>query len=294
MPISSSLRSLAPSLRLFPAFLAIACAPAPPPPAPLYDAGPVDASPCPECPDTGPIVIRHDAGQDTGPAVDANVDAPGVDAAGADAGGALAITVDGALTDTAWMAQTPLVAAIGQLDPFGGDHLDTLYYFRDDTYLYLAFEGELVTGDDVVVYVDLGTTPSDVSLMGGLGDTSGAVDTTLSIPIYGSTEFQPELGWGTASMPHVLSAGADTIGWRALASAGGFALITASARSACSATACETAIGLATIGATSTSTINLVVRLGRPGVGWSNQTFPTSHSGTPENIDFGIPVPAAP
>lgn len=261
---------------------------------PLHDTGPVDASTCPECPDTGPIVVRHDGGQDAGPPMDANVDAPPSDSGApvGDAGAPLAVTIDGVLTDVRWTEQVPLVATITAEDPFGGDHLDTFFYFRDADYLYLGFEGGLASGDRVVVYVDLGLTFSDVSLMGlGLEDTSGAVDATLSIPIFGSTDFAPELGWGTATMPHVASAGADTIGWRRLASTGAFALVTTGSRSACSATACETAIALTTLGATSDSPINLVVRLGRPGVGWSNQTFPTSHSGTPDNIDFGIAVP---
>jgi hypothetical protein len=289
MPTSSS-----PVLAL--AMLGLGCATVYAPLPPLRDTGPVDASACTECPDTGPVVVHRDAGHDSGPLPDANVDAARFDAGvvDTDAGNPFAITVDGFLSDTAWVDQTPLVATITAEDPFAGDHLDRLFYFRDASYLYLGFEGGLNTGDRVVVYVDLGLTGSDVSLMGlGLEDTTGAVDATLSIPIFGSTEFAPELGWGTATMPNVGSAGGDTIGWRRLASMGGFVLITTGSRSQCSATACETAIALATIGATATSPINLVVRLGRPGVGWSNQTFPTTHSGTPENIDFGIGVPAA-
>ncbi len=270
--------------------LAIGCAPQVAPLPPLRDTGPADAYVCSECPDTGPIVLRRDAGQDAGPGMDANVDAA-IDPT-VDAGLALAVTVDGVLTDARWLEQTPLVASIVAEEPFIGDRLDTLYFFRDSTYLYLGFEAGLAGGDRIVIYVDLGLTVTrDVPLMGTLEDTSGAVDATLSIPIFAPSEFAPEMGFGTSTMPHVVSAGGDTIGWRRLAPMGAFELVTTGSRSACSATACETAIALSTLGATTTSPINLVVRLGRPGVGWSNQTLPTSQSGTPENIDFGIAVP---
>jgi hypothetical protein len=278
------------------ALSAVACTTVYAPLPPVRDAGPRDAYVCGECPDTGAIVRPRDAGRDVGPLPDANVDAAFVDSGTTttDAGAPLAITVDGALSDLVWTEQVPLVLTVSAFEPFAGDHLDSLFFFRDETYLYIAFEGELLSGASVAMYVDLGTTFSDVSLMGmRLDDTSGEVDATLSIPLFGTAEFAPEFGWGTAMMPHVASAGGTTIGWRRLASVGAFTLITTGNRSACSATACETAIALATLGATTDSRIDFIVRLGRSDVGWSNQTFPASSSGTPEYVDFSLSVPPA-
>jgi hypothetical protein len=272
-----------------------ACAPVYAPLPPVRDTGPIDAAPCPECPDTGPIVMRRDAGQDAGPPSDANVDAFRSDGgSGPDAGVPLMVAIDGTLGEAVW--GEPLVSSIPPNDPFAGDHLDALYYFRDANWLYIGFEGGLVAGDRVVFYVD--TVPFEgVSLTGsGLFDTSGAVDETLSIPINGTADFQPEFGWGTAAMPNAVSAGSATIGWRQLAPAGSFALLGSGSRSACSAVGCETAVLLSAIGATPETTINFVVRLGRPGAdaGWSNQTFPTTDSASPEYVgDFTIGVPVS-
>ena len=283
-----------PTRACFFALVLLGCATVYAPTPPLHDAGPADAFVCTDCPDMGPIVLRRDAGTDTGPAVDASVDAT-VDAAESDGGAPLAVAIDGVLTDTRWGDEVPLLLAVSPLDPYGGDHLDRFFGFRDATHLYLAFEGGLVSGDAVVVYADVGTTGFDVSLMGlGLGDTSGAVDATLSIALFGSASFLPDFGWGVSTMPHSASSGADTIGWRALASAGAFTLLTTGSRSACTTTACETAFLLTTIRSTPSSTLNLVVRLGRRGVGWSNQTFPIGQSSAPEYIDFGFGVSPAP
>ena len=293
MRISPSGRSVA---LLGAALALLGCAPVYAPLPPVRDSGPIDAAPCPECPDAGPIIRRSDAGQDAGPPMDANVDAFRSDAgSGPDSGVPLAVTIDGALGETIW--GEPLVSSIAPNDAFTGDHLDTLFYFRDENWLYIGFEGGLVPGDRVVFYVD--TVPFDgVSLTGsGLFDTSGAVDETLSIPINGTADFQPEFGWGTASMPNAASAGGANLGWRQLAAAGSFALLGSGSRSACSATGCETAVLLSAIGAGPDTALNFVVRLGRPGsgTGWSNQTFPTVDTSTPEYIgDFVIGVPVSP
>jgi hypothetical protein len=262
---------------------------------PLYDSGPRDASGCPDCPDTGPIVIHRDGGHDGGPIPDANVDAFMTDSGpDIDGGTTLAVTIDGTLGETAW--GEPLTATIDANDPFAGDHLDTLFYFRDTEWLYLGFEGGLVGGDSVVFFVDT-IALSGVTLMGTpLGDMSGAVDSVLSIPMNGTAEFMPEVGWGTSAMPNASSTGSDTIGWRQLAPAGSFPLL-AGSHSACTATGCETAVPLSAIGASASSTITFVVRLGRPGAdtGWSNQTFPTTDSASPEYVSaFVISVPTVP
>lgn len=281
------------SLPAIPVALAlVACSPMYAPIAPIFDAA-GDAW----RPDTGPPVFNDAAIRDTGvwmdaAIVDSSVDAPGMDVGDDDAGPPTAITVDGLFTDAYWSGTAAsLTNTVTVASPFDGDSLMVLHYGRDDEWFYMGFEGSLATGDAVVVYVD--THFGDgVQLSTGLSDTRNTINSVLSLQILASAEFQPEYGWGTSAMPHVLATGDGTIGWRTLAaSPSTFTNLTTHTSSACSATGCETAMLLAQIGVPPGGLLNLVVRVGRPGVGFSNQTFPMSDTSTPETIDIPVSVP---
>ena len=269
-----------------------ACSVPPPPHAPANDTGVLDAY----REDAGTVVVRdmgpRDTGvRDTGP--DTSVDAPGIDA-GNDAGPPLQITIDGTFTEDFWTTAgvttngTPADARFAQ-------RLTALHYGRDGDWLYLGFESDapLTAGDAVVVYVD--THFGDgVMLATGLGDGTNVVNQVLSLQIIGTAEFQPEFGWGTAMMPHSVGPTDTTLGWRQLAmNPGPVTNVPAGNRSACSATGCETAMLLAQIGVPFGGYLRVVARLGRPGVGPSNQTFPVIDSSTPETITDSIAVPAS-
>jgi len=246
--------------------------------------------------DTGTIVV-HDAGHDafvTDSSFDAAIDAPGIDVGSADAGPPLAIRLDGVLDDTWWMtAGSRINNMTTVVTPYDGDTLTALYYGRDQDWLYLGFEGTLVSSDAVVFYVD--THFGDgVPLSTGLGDTTNHVNSVLSLQITGTAEFQPEFGFGTSALPHGTTQGDSTLGWRMLApNPSRFGDVLTNTRSICSMTGCETAILLAQIGEMPGTYLQFIVRLGRPGVGFSNQTFPVADSATPETVNVAISVPAA-
>lgn len=268
-------------------FVLTACSVPPPPVAPAHDAAGLDAY----REDSGPVLVvdmgPRDAGSDTG------VDAPAPDVGSPDAGPPFAIAIDGRFDDTFWATASVVPNDTVVVSPFDGDSLTNLYYGRDQNWLYLGFEGTLTTGDAVVVYVD-SHFGDGVSLFGGLGDHNGPVNSVLSLSLTGTAEFQPEWGWGTSAMPHVLGVSDTTIGWRALsANPNPFATITVNERSACTSMGCETAILLAQLGVTPGGYLTLLVRLGRPSVGFSNQTFPRADAATPELVDVPIMVPAA-
>jgi hypothetical protein len=257
------------------------------------DIGPVDAA----RPDIGPVTLRDTGPRDTGAldmgtANDAALDAPALDA-NLDAGARPQITFDGRFDEAVW---TSVAGNVMQSNsqvahtPYDGDSLMTLYYTRDADWLYFGFEGAIVSGDAVVFYVDTAPSPPNgVFLQGtGLGDSSNVVNGVLSLPLTGTVEFAPEWGWGTSVMPIAPTTYDPRIGWRALASTGPFTPLTRDTTSYCSATACEVATRLAAIGATSTSHLTLIVRMGRPGASGGfvpTQAFPVSDSGTPEAIN---------
>jgi hypothetical protein len=248
--------------------------------------------------DTG-ITIVHDSGpRDTGlepdTSFDANVDAPGFDAGPIDGGPLRAITLDGAFGDAFWGTASSQPNSTPTNTGFDGDSLTVLHYGRDDNYLYLGFEGTLVPGDAVVVYVDTQVGAGPI-LMGGLADTHGVVNSVLSSTLTSAVpDFQPEWGWGTSTMPRSITTSDATIGWRRLATnPGTFTTVTANELSACSTSGCETAILLAQLGVPTGGPIELIVRLGRPTIGFSNQTFPASEASSPETVTDTYLVPAA-
>jgi hypothetical protein len=271
----------------------LACEVPPVPHALLPDSAYVDAY----RPDMGVIVVHDSAVIDVGTdsAVDSAVDAPTFDTGPSDTGVVSAIRLDGVFDEPFWTTVGNQPNTTPAIAPYDGDALTALHFGRDADYLYLGFEGTLLTGDAVVVYVD--THFGDgVPLVGALGDTHGAVNGVLSLPIMSSSgEFQPEWGWGTSTMPRTAVSSDLTIGWRRLAaSPGPFVIQGPNELTACSTTGCETQILLVQLGVPPGGYLQLVVRLGHPGVGFSNQTFPVFDASTPEIVsDTTITVPAA-
>lgn len=271
-----------------------------PPHAPAFDAD-VDAFRT----DMGPIIV-HDAGHDGGPdtgvmPLDAHVDAPGLDVGMPDGGVPPAIHADGVFDEPIWTANPAngvLMNTIDALAPFVGDSYVALHYARDDDWLYLGFEGSLVSGDAAIFYVDTAPSPpSGVYLMAtGLFDNTNIVNSVLSQPMMGTVEFEPEWGWGTSAMPMGATTYEARIGWRALAAVGTFSPLLHDTTSFCSATACETAARLITLGVSPGGGVHLVARIGRPGAagGFSNQTFPVADTGDPQAIGFTTIAVAAP
>jgi hypothetical protein len=268
-----------------------ACSVPPVPHAPLIDAA---GGPDAWREDSGSILVHDTGPRDTGAqdsSFDSSVDAPIPDTGSGDAGPPLQITVDGLFTDPYWSTVSGTTNGTSVLTPFD-QQLTALHYGRDTDWFYMGFEsGALHAGDAVVVYVDTASA-AGVPLATGLGDSSNAVNQVLSLQITSTAEFQPEFGWGTSMMPHSIGATDGTLGWRQLAmNPGPFTNVHGGNVSACSATGCETAILLSQIGLDGGGQLDLVVRMGRPGVGFSNQTFPVTDSASPETITDWITVP---
>ena len=244
--------------------------------------------------DTGPEIV-HDTGVDAvSVPMDAFTDAPIPDVGIPDSGVVPAIRVDGVFDDPFWVGVGLTPSTIAVLAPYEGDALTAVHYGRDANYLYVGFEGTLVAGDAVVMYFD--THFGDgVALNGGLGDNHGNVNNVLSLQLTATAEFQPEWGWGTSMMPRSIAVSDVSLGWRRLAMPPGtFTTVTADEQSACSMTGCETAILLTRLGVPPGGGITFIARLGRPGVGFSNQTFPTGDASSPELVgDIPLTVPLA-
>ena len=99
----------------------------------------------------------------------------------------------------------------------------------------------------------------------------------------------------TSAMPVGASDEAH-VGWRALSSTGLFSPLRHDTTSVCTATACETAARLITLGVSTGGSVRFVARIGRPGAagGFSNQTFPIADTGDPQAIGFTTIAVAAP
>lgn len=250
--------------------------------------------------DTG-FFISHDAGMDAvPPSIDANIDAPGTDMGMFDMGVPPAITIDGTMTESIWTANAsnqPIDNANVATSEFDGDAMTRLYFARDSDWLYFGIEGTLISTDAIVFYVDTQGFGPGVTLSNmGLNDNGNHVSGVLSLPISGSIEFTPEWGWGTGSFSTAPTSYAAELGWRGLNTTGAFAPIThgGDVYNACNGVGCETAIRLAVLGASATSTVQFIVRLGRPGASgsFSTLTFPLSDTGSPETV--GTPIVVAP
>jgi hypothetical protein len=226
------------------------------------------------------------------------LDAPGTDVGPLDSGlPAPGVIVDGNPNDVFWSsAATPTSPSIPAIAPFLGETLSGLRLARDATYLYVAIEAAIASGDAVVMFFDTDPTGGVLLTPAGITGVTGRLDSTMAIPMVPGAGFQPEWGWGTDLMPIAPRVGDADIGWRQLFSPGPFtALAPSGTISACSMTACETVIPLAALGATATSTIQVVVRLGRASaMAWSNQTYSYVDQGDPTSITAVETVPTYP
>ncbi|MFO0685690.1 MAG: hypothetical protein U0234_26750 [Sandaracinus sp.] len=248
--------------------------------------------------ETGPIRVRDSGPRDTGAtSVDTGnvgVDVPVVET---DAGLPIAIQVDGLFTEPYWNGGggSDSLNTTTALSPFTGDAITTLHYGRDAHWLYLGFEGTLVSGDAVVFWVDTPGATGVLLTPIGLSDRSNVVNTVLSLGLSNDVvDFQPQLGWGASLLPHGRVASDSTLGWRTLASGSAFGVVRDNTTSACSASGCETAILLDQVGVLPGELLQLVVRLGRPEIGFSNQAFPTIDGPDPSYITDTVVVPVAP
>ena len=268
------------------------CAPAPVPFVPVVDAYGTDAFRT----DMGSITLFDSGPQDTGSfdAPDTNSDANLPDANLPDSG-IMGLTLDGLLSEPVWTANAsnpPMTNSTAANSPFGGESLSRFVYARDANYLYLGFEGSIVSGDAIIVYVDLGVTGRDVMLTGsGLGDATNTVNAVASLMITGNAFFQPEFVWGSAELAARVVHTDTRLGWRRLAQVGLFGPVSSGTSSACSMTGCETQISWTALGVAANAPVQVVARLGRPNVAFaSNQLFPSSDTGAPEMIATTITV----
>ncbi len=198
--------------------------------------------------------------------------------AGVDAGPpGSAPVIDGVVGATEWAGaavETNALSAAGT--PFAGNALTTVRLLRDADRLYMAVEGSLVAGNAILAYVDanvggVGGVPTSTA---SFGDLSGALDTAISTKtLILPSEHLLDFVWGTLEMP--ASGASDRVGWRDVATDQAAFAPPTSASTACSASACETSIALADLGATPSTTIGVFVRLGSAaGSVLSNQTLP--------------------
>jgi len=228
-------------------------------------------------------------------ASDAAVDA-GADAsadAGSDAG-TPSITIDGTVTDAEWAGATVARNTMATDWGAGLNHLDALRVAVVGDQLYLAIEGAMEPTNAMVAFVDaqLGTSAGvfDIST---LSDTTGSLDNAVSATLVAPATFRTDYAFGTRAMGRSAVASDDQLGWRDVASnPADFAWISGlETPSVCSATACETRIPLATLGAVSGASVGVFVRLGNAmGNDFSNQTLPEDAPATPMTVSRWLEV----
>lgn len=226
-------------------------------------------------------------------------DAGDFDAAAIEAGprrdaGPRGVVIDGIVSDREWGSAAGVSAAVDTDRP--GSVLSRLRARIDEGTLYVAIEGTIAAGDVMVLYVDhaLGDTEG-VSDLGTLVDDMPALDDAISSLLSTPASFAADYAWGTTAMGRTpVGLDAET-GWREIAEGRDHRWVASElAPSACSETACETGIGLATLGGAAPRTIAMFARIVTAG-GWTNQTLPEDDAGAPEivsavfSIDDGSP-----
>lgn len=241
--------------------------------------------------DGGLIVRRADGGQDGGPPVDAG------DGGSFDGGRAPTDPrIDGNIEDAEWagaIVETSLTASVA---PFSFDRLERVLAIRTTTRLFVAIEGNLGTGNVMMMLLDADFGEGNgLVLSGGLSDLDGTLDRAISGPVWGSTlaDFRPDYAWGTNTIPLMRTGADDVSGWREIASTvGEFQWLGAGTVSACTFRGCETSISLGTAGIPDAGEIALVVRIGGGFDVLSNQTLPMDDPSQPETISMVLRVPA--
>ena len=264
---------------------------------------PVDASFDASRPDTG--FGRVDSA--TGDADAGDLDAADPDAGdgalpdggapdGGDGGpdGGVEIVVDGVLSPGEWDAAPPARSSTPTVLPaFALDALQSVRALRDGTYLYVAIEGSLTVGNAIVMYVDARVGGIDGLInTSDLSDLFGDLDLALTEIFITPAELRVDFGWGVLEMPRATTGTDPRLGWRDIATNPVFFTeVTEDAPSACSASACETRIPLATLGAVPADSIGLFVRLvSATGSAVSNQTLPLDDPLAPEVVGTFLEV----
>jgi len=284
------------------------------------DAGPVDATPRwdtggtdagPMGGDAGPGVDSGpgtDAGVDAGPGLDAGADSgPGLDAGvdagtaadagpGSDAGPTPSIVVDGVVGDPEWAGAESVANTVATDWGVGLNELHRLRAWADGTDLYIAVEGLLESGAEnaIVLYIDHTLGGADgVADPADLTDGTGALDNSLSAGITTPAGFRADFAWGTKDLARAASGFDARMGFRDVASdPADFAWIDAAvAPTACSATACEARLPLATLGAGATGTIALFARLTNTGgTDLANQCLPENNPASPGTVTTVVEI----
>ncbi len=215
--------------------------------------------------------------------------------AGTDAGGG-GIVIDGVVAEPEWAAAAVHSADVAASGAFAGNALRTLRALRDGERVYVAIEATLTAGNAIAMYVDhdLGGADGLVSPT-PLEDLAGMLDRALSKELFTGADLRVDFAWGTLAMSRVGVASDDLMGWRDVGTdPSSFRAIDGLlAPSACSATACETSIDLATLGAPAGADVALFVRLvAATSLGISNQTLPMDDAAAPETASVFAVLPA--
>lgn len=223
--------------------------------------------------DGGPEVIPDayvmDIGPvpDTGPRPDSAVRDAGRDAwQRTDAGPRDPITVDGILSESAWLEASDTPPSATGVATWDGVQFDHFYVLRSETTLSFAFSGTFPNPTNaVVLYLDVDYAIGDrgvVLTTLGLEDVTAGIGSVLSNSLLSADgTFRPDFGWGAARRPEVASTGSSTIGWRTLSSTGTHPRLT-SGRSACTLSACETSIALDALGVAPSAQLGFILRVG--------------------------------
>lgn len=229
----------------------------------------------PADPATVGVVLTVNDGEPPPPDAGVPLDG-GVDDAGTGSGP----TIDGVVGVTEWagaLLETNARTADGT--SFAGNALRTLRVLRDSERLYVAIEGELFGDSAILMYVDADVASgSGIMNASELVDGVGALDNSLSFRnIILHPELRVDFAWGTLDMSRAAAGIDDRMGWRDVATnpAAFIPVSSASAPTVCSATACETSIRLADLGARAAGSVGVFVRLGSTRLAiLSNQTLP--------------------
>jgi len=283
MPIESCRTRWAPCAL---AALTACAAPAPAPSVPARDAGTPTAS------DGGLIAVFPDGG----PGPDA---APGRDAAApfdgaVDAAAPALPRIDGVIDEGEWSAAVVTRSMTPPADSRPGDTLRALSAIRTAERLYLAIEGTIASGDAMLVFVDRDFGTGRGAVLAGMpfADPTGALDRAMSVPLVSAlSELRPDAAWGTLRMPTAApTSGDDATGWRDVATEPSdfIALEGGSTISACTATACETSIGLGRGGLGAVEELAVFARIGNGLSSLSNQSLP---SDDPSSVSVLLRVP---
>lgn len=246
----------------------------------------------PEDDPTSPQTVRELLTIDDGVMHDGGVpDAGGMD------GGAPGIVVDGIVDPDEWAGASVSTNTTEAIGTFAGDALVTLRAVRESTRLVVAIEGSFASDHAMLMYVDHDLGGPDGLVSPTLfNDLTGELDRAISKTINpADAELRIDFAWGTLDMERAAGADDDRMGWREVGTSPDMFSAVSENETACSASACETAISLSALGVASTADIALFVRLGTAVADLlSNQTLPEDDPATPETVASYLVVPATP